>query len=184
MKLLEDMPSVEVRRAPRRRSRITLAITIGILIAGALAGVAMLANSSDLGAPADSAAGAGDGEPVALATWVSGVTQACASVADAHPVLTEGAPARAEAANIAAVDAGTRALATAVRDLPAPTAEAESAQTTAAAALGDQADQAWYGLAAAPDDATGEQLTAAAGLTTSFVASLTTLGADCAAITP
>lgn len=184
MKLLEDMPSVEIHRATGRRSRVTLTVTLAILVAGALAGVIMLTSSGDVG---DGAAGSGDsaadGPPVALTAWVDGTVQACATVVTDHPVLAGGDPARTDAANIAAVDAGTRALATAVKALPLPTAADEKAAATAAVALGDQADQAWYGLAAAPDTATAEQLAAASGQTGAFVAGLVELGAaGCASL--
>lgn len=182
MKLLEDMSSVEVRSTPGKRSRVTLAITGGILVVGAATGFLLLSTSSDLGegsAPSDTA---GDGTTVELTAWVDGATQACATVAAEHPVLTEGGEARAAVDNIAAVDAGTRALADAVRALPVPTDATAQAQVGEAVALGDQADQAWYGLAGAPDDATAEQLGSAAGLTTAFVTGLVDLGADCAAL--
>lgn len=183
MKLLEDMPSAVTHRPTAQRSGVTLIVTVVLLVVAAFIGFILMTSGGTSGDdPGGDAAGTA-GTDVTLATWVDGSTSACAAVAAEHPVMAVGAAARTDVANVAAVDAGTRQLVATVRDLPLPTAAADAADAGAVVALGDQAEQTWYGLSGT-DAAkiTPEQLIKASDQTAAFVAGLVALGADCSAL--
>lgn len=180
MKLLEDMPSAVAHHPTRRRTGITLLVTLALLIVSGIVGATLMLQGTD--ESSDDAAGGGPGQPVALTEWVDGATQACATVATEHPVLAQGQAAYSDAANAAAVEAGTRALATAVRDLPRPTDAGDNEQVSAVVGLGDQADQAWAAVSAA-GSVTPDLLVQASGSTTAFVTGLVDVGADCSVLT-
>lgn len=179
MKLLEDMPSAVTHRPTERRSGTTLIVTTVLLVVAALVGFILTTSGGNSGdASTDDAA-----TEVTLTTWVEGSTAACAAAAAEHPVMTLGAAARMDVANVAAVDAGTRQLAAAVRALPLPTAADDAAEAGAVVALGDQAEQTWYGLSGTEAvKVTPEQLTQASDHNAEFVSGLVALGADCSAL--
>jgi hypothetical protein len=183
VKLLEDMPSAVTHRPTRQRSGVTLIVTVVLLVVAALIGFILMTSGGTSGDdPAEAAAGPA-GADVTLATWVDGSTSACAAVANEYPVMALGAAARTDGANVAAIDAGTRQLVATVRDLPLPTTAADAAEAGAVVALGDQAEQTWYGLSGT-DAAkiTPEQLTEASDQNAAFVSGLVALGADCSAL--
>ncbi len=180
MKLLEDIPSAVAHHPTRRRTGITLLVTVALLVVSGIVGATLMLQGTD--DTPDGAAGGDAGQQVALTEWVDGATQACTAVAAEHPVLTQGQAAYADAANAPAVEAGTRALATAVRDLPRPTEAGDNENVGAVVGLGDQADQAWAAVSAS-GAVTPDLLTQASASTTAFVAGLVELGADCSAVT-
>jgi hypothetical protein len=182
VKLLEDISSATEHRPAERRPVVTLAITGAALVVAAVIGVVLLVTGGNGGQTAPPPQSSTVAE-VAMPTWVSGVDQACAQVGQTHPILAEGAAARTNPANVATVDLATRDLANAVRGIPLPTATADNERATEAVRLGDQADQAWYGLAALPPaEHTEAKLTEASATVTAFVTRLGELGAaSCAA---
>lgn len=163
MKLLEDMPSAVTHRPPPRHTRLTLGAASVLLVAASVVGVVVVS-------------GNGGDTSTNRASWTTSASVACERVATQHPVLTQGATARLDPGNVAAIRAGTEALASAVRDLDRPDDDPAVADVVTA---GNRSQQAWGALAAG--DVTSAQLTEASELTTSFVTGLVDLGADCAA---
>lgn len=180
MKLLEDVSSAVTHRPPPRRTRLTLGVAAVFLLVAAVVGIVLVASSG--GGSNDSAA---DGDPRpsgTLADWASGVTDACTTVAAEQPIMAQGPEVRLDVANLAAVEAGTSALVSAVHDVPLPAEEAEQAQASTVVASGDQAAQAWTALTGSTAEATPEQIAQAAELTAGFVAGMTQLGVNCTPI--
>lgn len=178
MKLLEDISSATEHRPPNRRPLMTLAVTGVALGVAAILGVILLltgGNGDDdavVGGPGDST------DEVTMSSWVDGVSQACTDTAATHPILTNGPEARTEPGNVAAADTATRDLAIAVRGIALPTNPEDNTTASDAVKLGDEADQAWYALAALPsEEVTTEQLTAASDATSAFLGRLGELGA-------
>lgn len=183
MKLLEGIPSATEHRPAKRRPVVTLVITGVALVLAAALGIVLVLS----GGNGDNRAYVPPTEPgteVAMSAWVSGVDAACTQTVQTHPILAEGSTARTDPANVAAVDVGTRDLATHVRDVERPTATDEADRATEAVQLGDQADQQWYALAALPAaDITEADLVAASDAVTTFTTRLGELGAaSCSAL--
>lgn len=180
MKLLEDVSSATAHRPPPRRTKLTLGVTAVFMLVAAVIGITLIASSG--GGSDDPAADSGPRPTGTLADWASGVTDACTTVAAEQPIMAQGHEVRLDPGNLAAVDAGTGALVSAVHNVPLPADEAEQAQAVTVVAAGDQAGQAWTTLADSSAEVTPEQLTQAADLTTGFVAGLTQLGVNCTPI--
>lgn len=178
MKLLEDVPSAVTHRPPPRRTKLTLGVAAVFLLVAAVVGIVLVASSGS----GDSAADRGPRPSGTLADWASGVTDACTTVAAEQPIMAQGPEVRLDVANLAAVDAGTSALVSAVHEVPLPAEEAEQAQASTVVVSGDQASQAWTALTGSAAEVTPEQVAQAAELTAGFVAGLTQLGATCAPI--
>lgn len=177
MKLLEELSSTTEHRPPQRRPTVILAATgVGLALAAVFGVILLMAGGG--GDDRTDVPVAGPSADVAMAEWVDGVSQACTQTAATHPILTQGDEARTDPDNVVATDVATRDLAVAVRGVALPTDSAEAEAATEAVRLGDQADQAWYALAAQPaDKVTTAQLTAASDATSAFVSGLSSLGA-------
>ncbi|PSL04590.1 hypothetical protein CLV30_10554 [Haloactinopolyspora alba] len=164
MRLLEEMPSTAAHRRPARRPGQTLAALSAFLVTATAGGVVLVTS--------------GDGDDLTLEDWIASVSSVCARVAEEHPVMTEDTAARTHVGNVSAVGAATRALASAVRDLPVPNSDSA---VTGAVIAGDRAQDAWDTLAGSATVGSGE-LTEAAELTAAFVAEVNSAGADCTSL--
>jgi hypothetical protein len=150
-----------------------MTITFLVVVAASVAGYTLVT-------------GGGDDEqteaaPVQLSAWVDQASATCHSVAEEHPLLSQGTSAREDPDNVAAVDAGVQSLLTGISGLPPLLDDDEGDQVNAVVSNGSTLGEAWRELAAA-DDVSGDQMTAASELTTAFVSGLVELGADCAVL--
>src|SRR5690625_4344183 len=172
VKLLEDISSATEHRPPNRRPLVTLAVTGSALGVAAILGVILLLTGGDndsttatgIGGPDDSTA------EVTMSTWVDGVSHACSETAATHPILSHGPEARTEPGHVNSADTATRDLAIAVRGVALPTNSEDNTTASDAVKLGDEADQAWYSVAALPsEEVTTEHLTSASDATSALL---------------
>lgn len=174
MKLLEDQPAVDVEEPPHRP---VMAILGGIAVLAVMlgVGVALLSTSEST----DPQAGPPDtdepGVTVDLASWVTSASRACDEVAARHESVVDSGEG-----SLTEVDLAVRSLAAAVRQIPLPTDRDERAEVLPVVLMGDEAEQAWYGISGLDrEDVTDAELANADGLTRSFVAGMNDLGASC-----
>lgn len=118
--------------------------------------------------------------PVQLDSWVEEASSTCLRVAEEHPILTQGLDARLDAGNVGAVTAGVSALDSGIRGLPPLTDTDDQDQVAAIIALGEPAKAAWQNLDGG--DVSEGALGKAAEVTSTYVAGLVDLGADCAVL--
>lgn len=179
MKLIADLPAVDVEEPPHRP---VLAILGGAAVLVVMLGIAIALLMSDEGEEDDPAAAASSGDvaeapeaTVDLASWTAGVTVACQTAADEHPAF--GQPGRA---SVAEFDAAVRGLTSAVRQIPLPTDTEPRATALTVVTMGDEAEQAWDSIAILDrDDVPQSELDDAVSLTQAFVTALVEVGADC-----
>jgi hypothetical protein len=174
VKLLADRPPVDVEKPPHRP---VMAILGGVAVLAVMLGVGVaLLLTSDNGSR--EVVPAADTEPVVtidLDSWVAGASDACAAVADRHGSVVDSGES-----SLTELDLAVRSLAATVREIPLPTDRQARAEVLRVVLLGDEAEQAWYGIAGLDRDevATGD-LANADGLARTFLAGLDSLGVDC-----
>lgn len=177
MKLLEDLPAVDVEEPPHRPVMAILG-GIAVLVVMLGVGLALLLTSDDADPEVASPDTAEPGMTVDLASWVAGAGRACEEVAGRHDTVVDPGDV-----SLTELDLAVRELAAAVREIPLPTDRGERAEVLPVVLMGDEAEQAWYGISGLDrDDVANAELANADGLTRSFVAGLNDLGADCAAL--
>ncbi len=181
MKLLADLPAVDVEEPPHRPALAILggASVLVIMLAVGLALVLSGGGEGD-GPPGGSeipaAAEAQDPEAtIDLESWTTEVGAACRAAASEHPVLRHP-----DEAPVAELDTAVRALTSSVREIPLPTAEDPRASALNVVARGDEAEQAWDGIAVQErEEVSRAELNHATGSTKAFVSALIDLGAEC-----
>lgn len=177
MKLLADRPAVDVEEPPHRP---VMAILGGIAVLAAMLGVglALLLTSDNRGPEVAPAADTEPAETIGLDSWIAGANTACASVAGEHDTIVDSGEL-----SLIELDQAVRSLAAAVREIPLPTDRAARAEVLSVVLLGDEAEQAWYGIAGLErDDVANRDLADADRLARAFLAGLDRLGADCSAL--
>lgn len=162
MKLLEESSTV-VPRPTRRRVLVTLAIALVLVATATYAGYAMLTGSSDRG----------ENAPTTLSAWVESATSECATITEQYPQLTQGPDVRLDGENLDVVETGFTELASAIGDLPVPGDADERERVDGVVAAGQEAAAAWA------DASSDDEIANASELTSTFVASLVEIGADC-----
>ncbi|MFW5899174.1 MAG: hypothetical protein ACOCUN_01755 [Jiangellaceae bacterium] len=181
MKLLADLPAVDEEEPPHRPVQAILG-GAAILVIMLGVGLALLLSGGDGvepagGGQAPAALGAEDPDQpsIDLASWTAEASAACEAVAAQHPAVTEP-----DEAPVGELDAGVRALTSAVREIPLPTAENPRAAALQVVARGDEAEQALDGIVGQQrEELSSIDLNNAMGSTQAFVTALVEVGADC-----
>ncbi|WP_129665654.1 hypothetical protein [Phytoactinopolyspora endophytica] len=169
MKLLEEIPSSTTPRPSGRRVLATMTVTLLVVVGATVAGYTLLMGGGD----------SDEDAPVEMSSWVEQATATCVTVAEENSILTQGEDAKLAPENISDVAAGVDALVVALDDLPPLSSTDDAEQVEAAIALGTPAHEAWQELANS-DDPSGGDIENASELTSTFVAGLVDLGANCA----
>lgn len=180
MKLLADLPAVDVEEPPHR-PKLAIMGGIGVLVLMLGVGLALVfSGDNPPEEPASLAAAETDGPAGTdgLADWVAGASDACREAAAEHSTFVDSGDV-----SLGELDRAVRSLAVAVRDVPLPSDRGTRAQILPVVLLGDEAEQAWYGISGLErDDVSREELAYADGLAQAFLASLVDIGADCSAL--
>lgn len=180
MKLLAELQTEDVDE-PRQRPVAAILGGVVVLVLMFGAGVTLLLAGDDPGG-GDSAGAVQDAPPatdtVDLASWIAGAGDACGVALGAHPVLADpGAAAPVE------VEAGVRALADGLRDVPLPTERDARAEALRVITVGELAEQTWGGIAATDRaDADEAALANADERTQEFIGELGRISAACAVL--
>ncbi len=179
MKLLADLPAVDVEEPPHRPK---LAIMGGIAVLVLMLGVGLALVFSAGSPPEEQAnvtADTGPADTVGVADWVDGVSAACHEVSAEHSTFVDDGDV-----SLTELDLAVRSLAVAIRDVPLPSERDTRAEILPVVLLGDEAEQAWYGISGLDrDEVSGDELANADRLSRSFLGALVDIGADCSALT-
>jgi hypothetical protein len=179
VKLLADLPAVDVEEPPHRPK---LAIMGGIAVLVLMLGVGLALVFSADNPPEEPAALApaetGPADAGGLADWVDGASDACRTTAAEHATFVDSGDV-----SLGELDLAVRSLAVAIRDVPLPPDRDTRAQILPVVLLGDEAEQAWYGISGLErDDVSRDELAYADGLARAFLTGLVDIGADCSAL--
>ena len=179
MKLLADLPAVDVEEPPHR-PKLAIMGGIGVLVLMLGVGLALVfSGDNPPEEPASlTAAETGPAGTNGLADWVEGASDACRAAATEHSTFVDTGDV-----SLGELDRAVRSLAVRVRDVPLPADRDARAQILPVVLLGDEAEQAWYGISGLErDEVSQEELTYADGLARAFLAGLVDIGADCSVL--
>ncbi|WP_166347288.1 hypothetical protein [Phytoactinopolyspora limicola] len=169
MKLLEEVSTAPTPRPSGKRVVVTMTATLLLVIAATYFGYTMLTGP---GSEAD------ENAPVTMSVWVEEASAACHTVAEEHPVLTQGDDTRVDSDNVVRVAAGVQSLDARINDLSPLADTADQNAVEPIIALGAPARDAWNAIEA--DDAgSADDRADASQLTSTFVNGLVELGAEC-----
>lgn len=178
MKLLADLPAVDVEEPPHRPM---FAIMGGVAVLVVMLGVGLALVFSADNPPGEQPAVTTEtpsDDTTGLADWIDGASAACRAAGAEHTTFVDSGDV-----SLADLDRAVRSLAVAVRDVPLPSDRDTRAQILPVVLMGDEAEQAWYGISGLErDDVSSSELANADSLTRSFLAGLVDIGADCAAL--